>query len=157
MLRLRNYTWAFVLATGIIAVVSSNVCCTGKASNRDAMANNITPAVNTTTETGGGVIILNEKTFDETIKKGVTLVDFWATWCRPCKMQGPVIEEVNTDMKGKATICKLDIDQNPQITERYNVQSIPTMIIFKDGKMVSSFMGVTQKETIVAEINKYLK
>jgi len=157
MLQLRNYTWAFVLATGIIAVVSSNVCCTGKASDREAMANNVNTGVNKSNETTGGVVILNEKTFDEAIKKGVTLVDFWATWCRPCKMQGPVIEEVGTAMSGKAAICKLDIDQNPQITQRYNVQSIPTMIIFKDGKVVSQFLGYTSKEEIIKEIDKVLK
>jgi thioredoxin 1 len=156
MLRLRNYTWIFLLATGIFAVVFSNICCTGKASNNQVSANNVTPTKTASTDNSSSVIILTEKTFDEQIKKGVVLVDFWATWCRPCKMQGPIIEEVNTDITGKAVICKLDVDQNPAIANRFGVQSIPTMIIFKDGKVVNKFLGVTPKEDIINELNKFI-
>jgi thioredoxin 1 len=154
---MKNFIWIFLIAAGIITVVNSTTSCTGRASNNEVITINNIHASKKTNETSNRVIILSEKTFNETIKKGVTLVDFWATWCRPCKMQGPIIEEVNQGLNGKANICKLDIDQNPKIAENYNVQSIPTIIIFKDGKVVSRFLGVTSKETIIAEINKFLK
>ncbi|HNW90364.1 MAG TPA: thioredoxin [Bacteroidales bacterium] len=110
-----------------------------------------------TTENAGGVIILTDNSFNEMIKKGVTLVDFWATWCRPCRIQAPILDEVSAEMKGKAVIGKLDVDQNPVISGKYFIQSIPTMLIFKDGKVVKTFVGVTSKEVIIAEINKALK
>jgi thioredoxin 1 len=157
MFKLRNYAWIFILATGILAVVSIKVCRKGNAANKTTNITNVFNDNNSLALVNGGVIILNDRTFAETIKKGVTLVDFWATWCRPCKMQAPIIEEVSSQMSGKATIGKLDVDQNPDVSRKYNVQSIPTMIIFKDGKVVSQFMGLTSKEEIVAEINKYLK
>ncbi|HOY31022.1 MAG TPA: thioredoxin [Bacteroidales bacterium] len=102
------------------------------------------------------MIILNDKSFDEKINKGLTLVDFWATWCMPCRIQAPILDQVSTEMNGKALIGKLDIDQNPKIRDRYFIQSIPTMILFKDGKVVKTFIGVTSKEVIIAEINKFL-
>jgi thioredoxin 1 len=155
MLKLRNYKWIFILATGIIAIASTNVCCTGNA------ANNKTDLTNAVSEekplSGGGVIVLNDQNFTETIKKGVTVVDFWATWCRPCRMQAPIMEELSNQMAGKANICKLDVDQNQTLSQKYNVQSIPTILIFKDGKVVSQFVGVTSKEIIAQEINKFLK
>lgn len=155
MLKLKNYTWMFILATAILAVVSTSVCCKGNAANKKTNSINVIPKENTSA--GGGVIVLNDQNFAETIKKGVTLVDFWATWCRPCRMQAPIIEEVSAQMLGKAAICKLDVDQNPNISQKYNVQSIPTMLIFKDGKLVSMFVGVTSKDIIISELNKFLK
>jgi thioredoxin 1 len=138
-------------------IIGSNFCCTGSASSNG----NSMPATNTeaaaVSENSNGVITLNEKTFDDQIKHGVTLVDFWATWCRPCKLQLPINESVSAELAGKAAVCKIDVDQNKTIAERYNVQSIPTMIIFKDGKVVEQFIGVTDKETLVSEISKHLK
>ncbi|MFH0893803.1 MAG: thioredoxin [Bacteroidota bacterium] len=138
-------------------IIGSNFCCTGNASSNG----NSAPATNTEAtalaENTNGVITLTEKTFDAQIKKGVTLVDFWAPWCRPCKMQLPINESVSAELAGKAAVCKIDIDQNNSIADRYNVQSIPTMILFKDGKVVGQFVGVTDKETLLSEIKKHLK
>jgi len=103
------------------------------------------------------VITLNDQNFDKTIKKGVVLVDFWATWCRPCRMQGPIIEEIAKEMGKKIKVGKLDTDQNKSLSQRYNVAYLPTLVIFKDGKIVEQFVGLQQKETLVNAINKYLK
>jgi thioredoxin 1 len=157
MLKLKNYTWAIIVATGLFAVAGSNICCTGKASSNDSNTGIQAPAASSNEKSSGSVIVLNENNFDEYISKGVVLVDFWATWCKPCRMQGPVIEEVSTEMKGKASICKLDIDANPSVTERFNIQSIPTLLIFKDGKVVNKFIGVTAKDDIVNALNKFIK
>ena len=140
-----------------LVLIGSNICCTGKASNNKnnteaSFDNNSLP--NSKSES---VITLNENNFDESIKSGIVLVDFWATWCPPCRMMGPVIENIGKEMNGKASVCKVDIDQSPAIAGRYNVQSIPTMIIFKDGKVVKQFVGITSKEDIIEAINSQLK
>jgi len=102
------------------------------------------------------VIILTDKTFEETVKKGVTLVDFWAIWCGPCKTQGPIIDKVADEIGTKAKICKLDTDKNPLMSNKYNVTMIPTILIFKDGKVVHKFVGVQQKEVLLKKVKEYL-
>ena len=111
----------------------------------------------TVNKTDEAVITLNDQNFDKTIKKGVVLVDFWATWCRPCRMQGPIIEEIATEMGKKIKVGKLDTDQNKALSQRYSVAYLPTLIIFKDGKIVEQFVGLQQKETLVNAIKKHLK
>lgn len=157
MKKLKKYTWAFALATLIVVLVLAYTSEPGKASNKKIAPNNITAAAAATTENVGGVITLTDNSFNEMIKKGVTLVDFWDTWCRPCRIQAPILDEVSAEMNGKAVIGKLDVDQNPVISGKYFIQSIPTMLLFKDGKVVNTFIGVTSKEVIIAEINKALK
>lgn len=102
------------------------------------------------------VVILSTSNFDQIISKGVVLVDFWATWCPPCRIQGPIIKDLAADIGGLATISKLDVDQHGQVAQRYQVRSIPTLIIFKDGEPVRRFVGVQQKETLDAAIREYL-
>jgi thioredoxin 1 len=140
-------------------LIGSNVCCTGHATNPEKRSvvsaeknNTLSPEENT-----GGVITLTESTFNEKTKSGTVLVDFWAKWCGPCKIQSPIIEEVSKDMAGKASVYKLDIDNSPAIAERYNVQSIPTMIIFKNGNAVRQFTGLTQKSEIISAIENISK
>lgn len=103
------------------------------------------------------VLILNENNFDETISSDITLVDFWATWCKPCRLQAPIIDELQKEMISKIKVGKLDIDQNQEIADKYGIQSIPTMIIFKDGKPAEQFVGITSKEKLTEAINKLLK
>jgi len=153
MFKLKNYIWAIIVASGIFAVAFSNVCCTGKASNSTSSSNDMALS-EATTEAPGSIITLTESNFNDHIKKGVILVDFWATWCRPCRMQGPIIEQISSEMSGKITVGKLDVDQNQNIASLYGVRSIPTMIIFKDGKIAQQFLGYTDKQTLIDAINK---
>lgn len=99
---------------------------------------------------------LNEKDFDNTIKKGVVLVDFWAPWCGPCRTQGPIVDELVKEIGGKAVITKVNVDNNNAISSKYEVRNIPTIIIFKDGKPKMRFVGVQDKEFLVQQIESLL-
>lgn len=90
---------------------------------------------------------LNDENFETTISKGVTLVDFYADWCGPCRMIAPIIEELAGEMQGKATIAKLDIENAQKTTSHFGVTSIPTVILFKDGKEVKRVVGVRDKDS----------
>ncbi|MDP7009264.1 MAG: thioredoxin [Phycisphaerales bacterium] len=81
------------------------------------------------------------------------LVDFWAEWCGPCKMLGPVIDELATEFDGKAKIGKVDIDTNRDAAVKYEIQSIPSIIIFKDGKITNKFVGIASKDDLSEAIN----
>lgn len=88
--------------------------------------------------------------------KGETpvLVDFYATWCGPCKMMSPILEDLSSQIKGKAKVLKIDIDKNPQAASYYNVRSVPTLILFKKGKQVWRQSGVVQSKQLVQIINQ---
>ncbi len=101
-------------------------------------------------------IDLSEDNFDSTIKEGVVLVDFWAPWCGPCKMLAPVIEELAQDFDGKAKICKVNTDENQELSVKYGIRSIPSILIFKNGEQVDALVGVSSKEDIANKINEYL-
>lgn len=84
------------------------------------------------------------------------LVDFWAEWCGPCKMQGPIVEEIANEMGDKAKIGKLEVDLNPGTAQQFQILSIPTIAIFKDGKVVWQAVGLQQKQTIVKELQSHI-
>lgn len=84
------------------------------------------------------------------------LVDFWATWCGPCKMIAPTIEELANDYDGKAVVGKVDIDQNQEVASLHGIQAIPTILIFKGGKVVQRFQGVSPKEKLAAALDEAL-
>jgi thioredoxin 1 len=86
----------------------------------------------------------------------VTLVDFWATWCGPCMMLGPVIEELAGDYDGRAVIAKLNVDENSAIAAQYGIRSIPTLLIFKNGQVVDQMVGSMPKNTIAKKIDEYI-
>lgn len=94
------------------------------------------------------VVYLDDSNFKNTISKGVTLVDFYADWCGPCRMIAPIIEELSTEFNGKAKIAKLDIEKAQEVTSELQVTSIPTVILFKDGNEVKRIVGLRDKETL---------
>ncbi|MCD8817359.1 thioredoxin [Mammaliicoccus sciuri] len=93
--------------------------------------------------------------FEEQIKEGVSLVDFWAPWCGPCKMIAPVLEDLAKDVEGKANIVKLDVDENQATAAKYEVMSIPTLIVFKDGEAVDKVVGFQPKEQLEQVLSKH--
>lgn len=96
--------------------------------------------------------ILNDQTFATQIKSGVTLVDFWAPWCMPCKMMIPVLNELAEDESHNAKIAKLNVDENQKTAAKYGVRSIPTSILFKNGKEIKRFVGVKPAQFFVKQI-----
>ena len=99
---------------------------------------------------------LNKDNFEKSISSGVALVDFWAEWCGPCKMQLPIIEEFSSEMEGKATIGKVNVDEELELAQSFGIQSIPTLILFKDGKPVKKLVGLHSKESLYEEVNQVL-
>ncbi|MBI5803851.1 thioredoxin [Candidatus Pacearchaeota archaeon] len=96
---------------------------------------------------------LDEKSFNEFVRKGMAVVDFWAGWCGPCKIVAPIFEEVSKEMKGKIKFGKIDVDKETELAQKFEVMSIPTMIFFKDGEQVDRAIGVLSKE----ELNEKLE
>lgn len=106
-----------------------------------------------------GVITLESSNFDKTIESAnmPVLVDFWAGWCMPCRVMAPVIEELARDYAGRATFTKVNVDENPEISQRYNIMGIPHFIIFKDGKPVERIVGAVGREPLEKALKKHLK
>lgn len=101
------------------------------------------------------IINATDKDFNENIAEGVTLVDFWAPWCGPCKMIAPVLEELDGDLDGKAKIVKVDVDDNQETAGKYGIMSIPTLLLFKDGEVVDKVVGFQPKEALAELIEKH--
>ena len=100
--------------------------------------------------------VLNEKDFDESVKSGVSLVDFYATWCMPCRMFADILEDVNDEIGDKINIFKVDVDESEKLARKFGIMSIPTVIIIKDGEMKEKHVGIWQKDDCVDAIKKYL-
>ncbi len=98
---------------------------------------------------------LTDENFQETISKGLTLVDFYATWCGPCRMIAPVVEQLAGKVQGKANVAKLDIDQAQQTTNSLQITSVPTLILFKDGKEVKRIVGVKDLDYLLNLVHSY--
>ena len=98
---------------------------------------------------------LTDANFQGTINKGITVVDFWAPWCTPCKIQGPIVSEVADEIGDKAKIGKLNVDENQKTASKYGIKSIPTIYIFKDGEPVKKFVGVKTKSLLLKAIAEF--
>jgi thioredoxin 1 len=96
---------------------------------------------------------LTDQNFNQQIKKGVILVDFWASWCAPCKMMAPVLNEVSAALTDNKSVGKVNVEIARTVASQYNIRSIPTMILFRDGKEVNRFVGIKSKEFLLKEMN----
>mgnify|MGYP000591869589 CR=1 FL=1 len=101
---------------------------------------------------------VTDKDFQEKVLESdkPVLVDFWAAWCGPCRMVGPIIDELSKEYEGKAVVAKLDVDQNQEFAAKYGVRNIPTVLLFKNGELVNRQVGVAQKETYKEAIDSAL-
>ena len=104
----------------------------------------------------GKYIELNNENFEETVKNGVSMIDFWAPWCGPCRMIAPVIEELAEEFEGKANICKVNTDEQQELAMKFGIRSIPTIIFMKDGEIVDTMIGAASKEAFADKINSLL-
>ncbi len=104
------------------------------------------------------VVHLTDETFDDNIKDlaGPVLVDFWATWCAPCKIIAPLLEQLAEELGARVTIAKVDVDDNGDLANRFGIRSIPTLMVFKDGKVVDQMVGAAPKEQIRKLVEKHL-
>ncbi|GAA2543072.1 thioredoxin [Pseudonocardia hydrocarbonoxydans] len=107
---------------------------------------------------GNNTVDVTDATFDSDVLKSskTVVVDFWATWCGPCKMVAPVLDEIAGENKEKLTVAKLDIDANPETARTFQVMSIPTMIVFQDGKPVKQIVGAKPKAALLSDLADYL-
>ncbi len=104
------------------------------------------------------VLQVTDQSFEKEVLKSdkPVLVDFWAPWCGPCRRQGPIVEELSNELKGKVKVAKLNTDENPKTSQAYNIRGIPCLIVFKSGKVADQLVGLRSKEELLQTINKHL-
>ena len=132
----------FIIAFVLIALVASFVLNYYKMKK--------TPVV----EDSDKIKTLTDQNFEHQIKNGVVLVDFWAVWCMPCKMMAPILNDLSEVLTGNATVGKVNVDQQKAASAKYGVRSIPTLVLFKNGKEINRFVGVKTKDFLLKEIQK---
>jgi len=103
-------------------------------------------------------VTITDQSFDSVVLESdkPVLVDFWAVWCGPCQVLGPIIGEVAKELEGRVVVGKVNVDENPAVSQKFGIMSIPTVMIFKNGNVVKQFIGVQSKETLVGELNKLI-
>ncbi len=106
----------------------------------------------------GTVKAVTDATFADEVEKanGLTLIDFWAVWCGPCRMVAPIVEQLAQEYSGKLKVLKLDVDSNMQTSARFNIRSIPSLLFFKDGKLVDTVVGAVPKQFLERKVQEHL-
>ncbi len=106
----------------------------------------------------GNVKAVTDATFADEVEKssGLTLIDFWAVWCGPCRMVAPIVEQLAQEYSGKLKVLKLDVDSNMQTSVRFNVRSIPSLLFFRDGKLVDTVVGAVPKQFLERKVQEHL-
>lgn len=101
---------------------------------------------------------VTDQTFEKEVLQasGVSLVDFWAPWCGPCRMIGPIVDELSEEYAGRVNVLKMNVDENPETPGRFGIMGIPTLLLFKDGKLIDTMVGLQSKETLVQRIDNAL-
>jgi len=104
------------------------------------------------------VISVTNDTFDQNVlqSQGIVMVDFWATWCGPCKIVAPVVEELAKEYEGRAAFAKVNTDENPDLASRYNIRGIPTLIFFKGGKVMDQIVGAVPKAQLKSKLDSLI-
>jgi len=97
-----------------------------------------------------------DSNFDEEVKTGVVLIDFWAEWCGPCRRLAPTVDALATEYDGRATVAKMNVDENPNVPSRFMIRGIPTMLIFKNGELADQIVGLAAKEEIAKKLDQQL-
>ncbi len=100
------------------------------------------------------IIHLDNQNFERLTKNGMVLVDFWASWCMPCRMMAPILNEVSNEINGRAKICKVDVQKHPEFSSKFNIRGIPTLVLLKNGKEINRFVGVKTKEFLLKQLNQ---
>jgi thioredoxin 1 len=100
--------------------------------------------------------VLTDADFGDSVKSGVVLVDFWATWCAPCRRLEPTVDQLAEDYTGRITVAKVDIDENPMTPGKFHVRGIPTLLLFKDGDLKETIVGLETKDKLAQLIDKHL-
>lgn len=100
--------------------------------------------------------IIKDKEFDQKIKNGVVVIDFFATWCGPCRMMSPILEECQEELGEKVSIYKVDVDESEKLARKFGIMSIPTIIVFVNGEEVEKHIGLWNKDDLIETVQKYL-
>ncbi len=106
----------------------------------------------------GNIHAVTDATFADEVEKasGLTLIDFWAVWCGPCRMVAPIVEQLAQEYSGKLKVLKLDVDNNMQTSARFNIRSIPSLLFFKDGKLVDTVVGAVPRQFLERKVQEHL-